>query len=114
MVILNAATGEIVSTPTIGEGPDAVTYDPILRRLFISNGDGTMTIVQQLNANDYVTLENVPTRKGARTMAIDTKTHHMFLAAAEYGDKPEPTADNPHPRAAIKDGSFVILDVTLR
>jgi DNA-binding beta-propeller fold protein YncE len=114
MVILNAATGEIVSTPTIGEGPDAVTYDPKLKRLFTSNGEGTMTIVQQQSPNNYMVLENVPTRKGARTMALDTKTHHMFLAAAEYGDKPEPTADSPHPRAAIKDGSFVILDVALR
>lgn len=111
MVILDAVTGKIVSTPAIGEHPDAAGFDPELKRAYSSNGEGTITVVEEENANEFKVLETVQTKKGARTMALDTKTHHIYLSAADYGDKPEATPDNPHPRPAIKSGSFIIIDV---
>ena len=111
MIVLDAESGKVVSTIAIGDGPDAAGFDHELKRAYSSNGDGTLTVVQEVSANEFKVLQNVPTHKGARTMALDTKTHHIYLSSAEYGEKPEPTADNPHPRPKIKDGSFVILDV---
>lgn len=111
MVIVNAETGKVVTTVKIGDGPDAAAFDPELNRAYSSNGEGTLTVVQEESADKFKVLENLKTQKGARTMALDTKNHHIYLAAAEYGDKPEATKDNPHPRPAIKTGSFVIVDV---
>ena len=112
MVVLDAENGKVVGKVAIGDGPDAAGFDPELKRAYSSNGEGTITVVQENGPNDFKVIETVTTQKGARTMALDTKTHHLYLSAAEYGDKPEATKENPHPRPAIKSGSFVILDVT--
>jgi DNA-binding beta-propeller fold protein YncE len=111
MVILDAENGKIIATPAIGEGPDAAGFDPELHRAYSSNGEGSISVIQEVSPNEFKLLETVPTQKGARTMALDTKTHHIYLSAAEYGGKPEATKENPHPRPAIKAGSFVIIDV---
>jgi len=70
--------------------------------------------VQQKNANTYTVLENVPTQKGARTIAVNTITHRLYLPAAEYNDAPAVTAENPHPRASVKLGTFTVLEVGLK
>ena len=111
MVILDTKTGKVVTTVPIGDGPDAATFDPELQRAYSSNGEGTLTVVQEDNKGGFKVIQNLATQKGARTMGLDLKTHHLFLPAAEYGDKPQPTAENPHPRASIKSGSFVIIEV---
>jgi DNA-binding beta-propeller fold protein YncE len=111
MVIMDAKTGHVITTLPIGEGVDGAAFDPVKKRAYSSNGDGTLTVVQEENANTFSVLENVTTQKGARTIAIDSKTHHVYLPTAEFGATPEPTTANPHPRAAIKPGSFVVLDI---
>ena len=111
MVVVNAENGKVVTTVPIGDGPDAAGFDPGLNRVYSSNGDATLTVIKEETPDKFSVLENVPTKKGARTMALDTKTHHIYLAAADYGDKPEATKENPRPRPAIKSGSFILLDV---
>lgn len=111
MVILDDQTGKVVATPAIGDGPDAAAFDPGLKRAYSSNGDGYLTVVQEEGKDKFKVLENVSTMKGARTMGVDLKTHRIYLPAAEYGDKPQPTADNPHPRAPIKPGTFIVIEV---
>jgi len=56
-------------------------------------------------------VENFTTQRGARTIAVNKKTHHIYLPTAEYEAAPEPTKDNPNPRPKIKAGTFVILDI---
>jgi hypothetical protein len=83
----------------------------MLKRAYSSNGDGTLTVVEEVDKNNFRVLENVATQRGARTLAVDTKTHHIFLPTAEFGPAPAPTAEHPRPRPTIVPGSFVILDV---
>jgi DNA-binding beta-propeller fold protein YncE len=111
MVILDDQTGKVVATMPIGDGPDAAAFDPELKRAYSSNGDGTLTVIQEEGNNRFQVLENVSTMKGARTMGLDLKTHRIYLPAAEYGDKPQPTAENPHPRAPVKPGTFIVIEV---
>jgi DNA-binding beta-propeller fold protein YncE len=111
MVIMDAKTGHVITSLPIGEGVDGAAFDPIKKRAYSSNGDGTLTVVQEEDPNTFKVLENVATQKGARTIAIDSRTHHLYLPTAEFGPAPEPTAENPHPRATIKPGSFVVLDI---
>jgi DNA-binding beta-propeller fold protein YncE len=85
MVVVNADTGAVVSTVPIGEDPDAAGFDPDTQLVFSSNGEsGDLTVIHQDSADKYTVLENVPTRKYARTMAVDFSTHSIFLPFAEF------------------------------
>src|SRR5207248_10094564 len=86
MVILDADSGQVLATPTIGKGTDACVFDPDTRLAFSSNGDGTLTVVREGTAGQFEVAETVTTQAGARTMALDPKMHNMLLVTA----KPKP------------------------
>jgi DNA-binding beta-propeller fold protein YncE len=111
LVIVDANTGRVIGQQPIGDHVDATAFDPDTRRIFSSNGDGTLTVIQQDDADHYHILQNVATQRGARTVALDPKTHALYLATAEFGAPPEPTAAQPHPRPALHPGTFAILKV---
>ncbi len=110
MAVVDANTGKTVANPSIGEGPDAARYDAKRKLAFSSNGGGTLTIIDASKPT-YPVLQNLDTQKGARTMTLDWVTGRIYLATAEFGERPAPTAANPHPRPAIVPGSFTILVV---
>jgi YVTN family beta-propeller protein len=112
MAVVNADSGQVVTTVAIGNGPDAAAYDPVNKLGFSSNGESSLTVVRQDSPDKYTVLATVPTEKSARTMALDTKTHKIYLSAAQLGTTPEATADNPHPRPRIVPGSFHVLVVS--
>jgi YVTN family beta-propeller protein len=111
MVIMNSENGTVLTTVPIGEHVDGCAFDPVLRRAYSSNGEGTMTVIQEENNNKFSVVENVPTQKGARTIALDKKTHHIYLPTAEYLPAPPATSENPNPRPPVKPGTFIVLDV---
>lgn len=91
MAITDAVDGHHVATLPIGDHPDAAGFDPSTQMAFSSNGDGTLTVVHQDDADHYIVVTNVATAKGARTMAIDETTHKIYLAApavSASGQKP--------------------------
>ena len=105
MVVMNALTGKVITTLPIGDRCDGVAFDPTTKRAFSSNGDGTMTVVQE-NADDtYSVVENVATQKGARTITCNIKTHKLYLPTADF----EVSTGNGRP--AAKPGSFTILEI---
>jgi YVTN family beta-propeller protein len=110
MVILDALTGKVITTLPIGGGSDGAAFDPGLKRAYSSNGEGTLTVVQEISPNEFKVLENVPTLPGARTITVDRKTHHIFLSTAEY-EAAGTSAGNTNRRPAIKPGTFMVLDV---
>ena len=113
MAVVDSQSGKVIATPAIGEGPDAAGYDPGMHLAFSSNGqDGTLTVIRETGKDQYSVAETVATTKSARTMALDTKTHTVYLAAATLGAAPAPTADRPHPRPSIVPDSFKILVVS--
>ena len=107
MVITDAETGKVVTTLPIGDRCDGVAFDPEYRRAYSSNGEGTITVVQEENANRFKVLETINTQKGARTIAVDKETHHLYLPTAEFGTT---VVANNH-NSAVKPDSFVVLDV---
>ena len=88
MAVINADTGKIIATPAIGEGVDANAFDPDSNLAFASNGEGSLTVVHEDSPDKFTVVENVPTKKSARTMALDLKTHNIFLPAAEFDRRP--------------------------
>jgi DNA-binding beta-propeller fold protein YncE len=111
MVVLNALSGKVITTLPIGSGSDGAAFDPALKRAYSSNGEGTLTVVQENSPEKFTVLENVPTLPGARTITIDRKTHHIFMSTAEY-EAPGPSAGNTNRRPAVKPGTFMVLDVS--
>jgi DNA-binding beta-propeller fold protein YncE len=109
MVVLDAATGKVVSSLPIGAGVDATAYDPGTHFAFSSNGEGTLTVLQENSAEKFSVLDNVSTQRGSRTMALDEKTHKIYLSAATFGPAPAATPENPRPRPQMEPGSFSIL-----
>jgi YVTN family beta-propeller protein len=110
MAVTDIATLKVVATPPIGPGTDGAGFDSGLGLAFSSNGgDGTLSIIKQVNGK-YETVDNVPTERGARTMAVDSKNHRVYLLAAEYGPAPE-AAPGKKARPPILADSFHILVV---
>ncbi|HYM62880.1 MAG TPA: YncE family protein [Thermoanaerobaculia bacterium] len=110
MAIVDAGSGKVVQTVPIGKGVDANVYDAKLALAFSSNGDGTLTVVKR-SKDAYEVVENAPTARGARTMALDDKTHHIFFAIAQFGPPPPATPERPNPRPTMVPGTFEILEV---
>ncbi len=109
MVVVNYETGKVVAEIPTGEGTDAAAFDAKSKLAFSSNGAGTLTVVREDSADKFTVAETVATMRGARTMALDEKTHKIFLPTAQFGEAPAPTAERPHPRPPIVPNSFVIL-----
>jgi DNA-binding beta-propeller fold protein YncE len=109
MIVMNADDGHVVADLPIGEGVDGAVFDPATQLAFSSNGEGTLTVVHEDSPDEFRVLENVPTQRGARTMALDPRTHNLFLPTAQFGPPPAATPEHPHPRPSIVPGSFVLL-----
>jgi len=110
MAVIDANTGKVIAAPPIGEGVDADAFDPGTGYAFASNGgSGTLTVVHEDSPDKYSVVEDVPTQAHARTMALDPKTHQVFLVTADFGPAPTATADNAHPRPTMVKDSFVVL-----
>jgi YVTN family beta-propeller protein len=105
MMIIDAGSGKIVSSQPIGERTDGAAFDPELKRAYSSNGDLTLTVIQENPGDNYSVLENVPTQKGARTVAVNKLTHHVYLPAADY----EVQVGQEKPK--LIPGTFVVLDI---
>ncbi len=95
MAVTDDKTLKVVATVPIGKGVDGAAFDEKEQRAFSSNGaDGTMTVVREVSPAEFRVEETVPTARGARTIALDTKTHHLFLPTAQFGPL-EPGARRP-------------------
>jgi len=108
MAVIDADSGKVIATPPIGAGVDSNQFDPETGLAFASNGSGTLTVVHEDSPDHFSVLEDVPTQQGARTMALDPKTHEVYLVTAQFAP-PAPTPDNPHPRPSLVPDSFVVL-----
>ena len=111
MAVVDADIGKVLATPAIGEGVDATAFDDGTDLAFASCGEGVLTVVKEDSPNQFTVAENVPTQPGARTMALDSKTHNVYTVTAKFGPPPAATADNPRPRRTILPDSFVVLVV---
>ena len=104
MAVSDPDAGKVLATPAIGAGSDGAAFDAGTGYAFSSNGDGTLTVVQQVGGK-YDVLENIATERGARTIAVDEKTHKVYLPTA----KTAPSAGGG--RASYVPDTFKVLVV---
>ncbi len=110
MAVVDADSGKVIATPAIGQGVDANAFDADHQLAFSSNGDGTLTIVHEDSLDKFSVVENAQTQRSARTMALDTTTHDVYLVAAEF-DEAAPAKEGERPRRTMKPGTFTLLVV---
>lgn len=108
-LVLDADSGKILATIPIGARNDAAKFDPGLKLAFASNGDGTLAVVHEDSSDKFSLVDTVTTEVGARTMAVDSKTHRLFLPSADYEPAAKPTKETPNPRRKMVPGSFRVL-----
>jgi YVTN family beta-propeller protein len=109
MIVVDAASGKVVQELAIGAGVDGAEFDAGLGLAFSSNGEGTLNVVKGDDAGRFSVAETVATQKGARTIALDSTTHRLYLPTASFGPAPAANSTQPNPRAPMVAGSFVIL-----
>jgi YVTN family beta-propeller protein len=85
MAVMDADTGKVITTLPIGDHVDATAFDAETRLILNSNGEGTITVIRQDSPDKYSPVETVKTLPKAKTMALDPKTHRLFLSTAESG-----------------------------
>jgi DNA-binding beta-propeller fold protein YncE len=111
MAITDIPTLKVVGTVPIGPGTDGAGFDPGTGLAFSANGgDATMTIVKPVNGK-YTAVDNVPTERGARTMAVDLQTHRLYLLGAEFGPAPEAKPGQKKGRPPVLPDTFHVLVV---
>ena len=110
LVISDADSGKVIQTVPIGPGPDGCVIDTETGLIFSSSGgDGTLAIIKELSPGHYEAVKTVKTQVSAKTLALDPKTHRIYLSAAT--PDPAPVASKKGGRRRYVPGSFVVLVV---
>jgi len=111
MAMSDITTGKVVATLPIGQGVDACRFDAGTALAFASTGDGNLTVIHEDAPDKFSAVGTVATKRGARTMELDEKTHHLFTVTADFGPPPAPTPERPRPRPPILPGTFAVLEL---
>jgi DNA-binding beta-propeller fold protein YncE len=106
MQIVDASSGRLVASEPIGDGPDAAAFDEKSQLAFASAGEGTLAVVKEQTSDTFAAPETVPTRRGARTLTLDPRTHRLFLATAQ---RERPANAAGHERPKIVPDTFEVL-----
>jgi DNA-binding beta-propeller fold protein YncE len=112
MVVLGADDGKILAALPIGQGTDGALFNPATMEAFSSNGaDGTLSVIRESSPTEFAVEQTLPTKSGARTCTLDSKTGRVFLIAAEFGPAPSPPPSGGWARRPMIPGTFSILSV---
>jgi YVTN family beta-propeller protein len=114
MAVTDADTGKQVAKVKIGEGPDAAAFDAARGLVYSSNGEGTLSVVRQDSPDRYTVVNSVATKRGARTMAMDSARGKIYLVSADFGPPPAATPEHPHPRPTPLPNTVTVLVVSKR
>jgi DNA-binding beta-propeller fold protein YncE len=109
MVMMDCTTGKVIATVPIGDRVDGNDFDPGTQFAFSSNGEGTVTVAHEDTPDKLTVVQTLATEQGARTMALDPKTHNIYLPSAKFEPQPEAKPGEPRQRSKIINGSFKIL-----
>jgi hypothetical protein len=119
-VILSAKDGKILARLPLAGSSDGATFNPNTMEAFSTQGNGTMTIVKEKSPTSFEVEQNLKTwpTNGARTIAFDSRTGHLFAMATEPASPPTPTAGATPPAGGrgggSMPGSFTIIMVGIK
>ena len=106
LAIMDADSGKVLQTFPIGDGVDTNIYEPETGLLFTTTREGTLHIFHEDTPDKFSVVETVKTEFGARNMALDPKTHRLFIDTGDFAPAAAPTADNPNHNQPLFRGRF--------
>jgi hypothetical protein len=109
MVVIDADNGRQIASLPIGARTDGAAFDSRRRRVFSSNGDGTLTVIAEKGPNSFVVLGTIPTMLGARTMTLDPKSGRLYLVAADIKINESADPKDYRQRFSVTPGSVKLL-----
>ena len=109
LVILDTNTGKVIATVPIGAGVDGCAFDDVTQLAFASCGDGTTIIAKEETPQKLTVVETLKTEPGARTMALDPKTHRIYLPTAQFQPPPSPSPGASPGRASVVPNTLKLL-----
>ena len=109
MIMLDTGTGKVVGNVPIGAGVDGCAFDDSTQLAFASCGDGTTTIAKEETPQKLTVIQTLKTERGARTMALDPKTHRIYLPSAQFQPPPSPAPGASPARPMIVSNTLKLL-----
>jgi YVTN family beta-propeller protein len=91
LVMVDTESGKVVATVPTGSGTDGCAFDDATQLVFASCGEGVTTIAKEEAPDKLTVVETLKTERGARTIALDPKTHRIFLPTAQFQPAPSPS-----------------------
>ena len=107
LAVVDSVSGKMVTTVPIGDGVDAGRFNPNTKEVFMSCGEGVLTVIHEDTPDKYTVTQNLATAKGARTMAMDYENNVAYLVTAQR----EATPPAPGQRPAMVPGTFELIVV---
>ena len=109
MVMLDTETGKVVAMSPIGAGVDGCAFDDATQLAFASCGEGTTTIAKEETPDKLTVVQTLKTERGARTMALDPKTHRIYLPSAQFQPPPSPSPGASPARPSVVPNTLKLL-----
>jgi YVTN family beta-propeller protein len=109
LVVVDAGSGKELASFPIGRFNDGAAFDPVRKRILAANGDGSLTVIQEKDADTFALLGTVATPPAARTIAIDEKTGRVFLATADIAKIEPPAKPGGRPKVTFVPGSLKLI-----
>jgi YVTN family beta-propeller protein len=108
-VMLNSETGKVVGTVPTGSGVDGCEFDEATQLAFASCGEGITTIAKEETPEKLTVIQNLKTERGARTLALDPKTHRIYLPTSQFEPAPSPPPGSSPARPKIVPNTLKLL-----
>jgi len=109
LAIMDADSGKVVQTFPIGAGVDTNIYEPATGLVFTAVREGTLHIFHEDSPDKFSVVQSIQTEFGARNMALDPKTHKLFIDTADFAPAGAATAEQPNPQPTPVSGTFRLL-----
>ena len=109
MTMLDTQSGKVVGTAPIGSGVDGAAFDDSTQLVFASCGEGVTNILKEETPDKLTVVQTLKTERGARTMALDPKTHRIYLPTAQFQPPPSPSPGASPARPTIVPNTLKLL-----
>ena len=109
MVMLDTETGKVIGNVPIGAGVDGCAFDEATQLAFASCGDGTTTIAKEETPEKLAVVQTLKTEPRARTIALDSKTHRIYLPSAQFQPPPTPSPGASPGRPTVVPNTLKVL-----
>jgi DNA-binding beta-propeller fold protein YncE len=85
LFVFDTESGKIVANLDSPGDADDIFYDEVRGQIYISGGDGFISVVQQQDADHYKTVAKISTAPGARTSFWVPELNRLYVAVPHRG-----------------------------